>query len=136
MAFDTGSGRWLETKMRLVLGALAVAALAGCSNDEKAGKADAAAAKFVPPSVMSRLDFGGAQERRFQRLDRNADGKIDASEIPPGDRGRLRALDRDKNGEIGSVEFSEGTLARFDAMDLNKDGTVTSEERETWRKTQ
>lgn len=121
--------------MRLVLGACALMALAGCGKDEKAANADAAAAaaQFVPPSVMSRLDFGSAQERRFQRLDRNADGKIEASELPRGDNSRLLALDRDRNGEIGSVEFSEGMMTRFDSMDLNKDGTVTSEERETAR---
>ncbi|KQM64349.1 hypothetical protein ASE75_10255 [Sphingomonas sp. Leaf17] len=119
--------------MRLVLGLCALMALAGCGTDDKAGNADAAAADFVPPSVMSRLDFGSAQERRFQRLDRNADGKITNDELPRGDNSRLLALDRDGNGEIGSVEFSEGALARFDAMDLNKDGTVTSEERETSR---
>ncbi len=119
--------------MRLVLGACALMALAGCSKNEAAANADAAAATFVPPSVTSRLDFGGAQERRFQRLDRDADGKITNDELPRGDNSRLLMLDRDRNGEIGSVEFSEGTMARFDAMDLNKDGTVTSEERETSR---
>ena len=104
--------------------------LAACNNAEKAqAKADAKAAGFVPPSVLSRLDYGGVVERRFHALDRNADQKIDATEMPRSDS-RLTALDLDKDGSVSAIEWSEGMIARFDKMDANHDGTVTSEERQ------
>ena len=95
----------------MMVAALVPLALAGCGNGKKAqARADARAAGFVPPSVLSRLDYGGIVERRFRALDRNGDGRISAT------------------------EWSEGMLARFDRMDGNHDGSVTSTERETEHK--
>lgn len=117
--------------MRIVATAavLMLATLGGCG-DQKARRAaaDAKAAGFVPPSVISRLDFGGQAERRFRRLDRDGDDVIEKTELPARNS-RLAALDRNGDGRITTTEFSEGMLARFDAMDLNKDGSVTSDER-------
>lgn len=122
----------------MAAGAMAVALmLAACGKDpeQKMAQADhqAAAAGFTPPSVTSRLDFGGMMERRFHTLDRDGDGVIDRTEMPRNNS-RLVALDRNRDGRITATEFSEGTLAWFDRMDLNRDGTVTSEERETYRR--
>ena len=106
------------------------AALAGCGNGKKAqAKADAQAANFVPPSVLSRLDYGGVVERRFRALDRNGDDYITPDELPTRDS-KLMALDRDGDGRISATEWNEGMLARFDRMDGNHDGSVTSTERE------
>jgi hypothetical protein len=123
--------------MRTVVAVLAGAVLAGTlglaacgpSPDQKRAAADARAKDFTPPSVTSRLDYGGLISRRFRTLDRDADDVLTADELPRRNT-RLWALDRNKDGKIGSVEFSDGMLARFDRMDLNHDGTVTSEERE------
>ena len=119
--------------MRHVIGlaamALALGACGGKRGDEKRASADAKAAGFVPPSVTSRLDYGGAMDRRFRALDRNGDDFLSADELPRNNPRRLRALDRNGDGKISAIEFSEGMLARFDRMDLNHDGTVTSEER-------
>ena len=114
--------------------ALAGAALlAGCGDGKKAqAQADAKAAGFVPPSVLSRLDYGGVVERRFRALDRNGDDYISADELPSVDS-RLMALDRDHDGRISATEWSEGMLARFDRIDRNHDGSVTSTEREMAR---
>lgn len=121
-------------RMTMVAGLAVAATLGACgpSPDEQRAAADAAAADFTPPSVTSRLDFGGAMDRRFRTLDRNGDDVIDHEEMPSVDS-RVRELDRNRDGEVTSTEFSEGMLARFDRMDLNRDGTVTSEERETSR---
>lgn len=114
--------------MRVVVLGLAVLA-AACSNKaEKAAAADAKAAGFVPPSVITRVDYGTLQDRRFSRLDRDGDDVITHAELPRLDS-RLLLLDRNKDGEITSSEFGEGQMARFDAMDLNKDGSLTSDER-------
>jgi hypothetical protein len=119
--------------MRHVIGMAAIAlALGACSGErgeEKRASADANASGFVPPSVTSRLDYGGAMDRRFRGLDRDADDFISRAELPRRNPRRLLALDRNGDGKISAIEFSEGMLARFDRMDLNHDGTVTSEER-------
>ena len=120
--------------MRTAAAALLVAtSLAACHGAEKAqDKADANAAGFVPPSELSRLDYGGIVERRFHALDRNGDQKIEPDELPRSDS-RLMALDLDKDGSISAVEWSEGMIGRFDKIDANHDGTVTTEERQTAR---
>ena len=116
----------------LTVAALA-ALLAGCGEGKRAqAKADAQAAGFVPPSVLSRLDYGGIVERRFRALDRNGDDYITPDELPTVDS-RLMALDRNHDGKISAAEWSEGMLSRFDRMDRNHDGSVTSAERETFR---
>jgi hypothetical protein len=120
---------------RLMIAALAVLAAGGCSRaPSEDDAADAAAlANYSPPFVMSRLDFGGVVERRFRRLDTNADDKLQRSDLPVRMADRLMKFDTNGDGEISNEEWSKGMLARFDAQDLNHDGTVTSDEREAAR---
>ncbi len=114
--------------MTVRIAVMVLAVLAGaCSNKADKAAADAKAASFVPPSVTSRVDFAGIQERRFRRLDRDGDDVLTRAEVSHAPR--LALLDRNGDGEITSSEFSEGQMARFDAMDLNKDGALTSDER-------
>ena len=124
--------------MRMVVvtvlcGALAMLGACGPNAEEKKVAADQRAAGFTPPSVTSRVDFGGMMDRRFRTLDRNADDRITKDELP-SPNARIKAFDRNKDGVITEVEWSEGTLRWFDRMDLNHDGTVTSEERAEARK--
>ena len=119
--------------MRAIVGTvLIVLALAGCSKAEekKARAADArvAAAGFVPPSIITRLDYGSAQERRFRRYDRNDDDALVPSELP-AKNSPLMQLDRNGDGKITEIEWSEGMLSRFDKLDTNHDSALTSEER-------
>ena len=79
---------------------------------------------------------------RFDQLDKNADGRLDASERPQrqgkhgrrGERGHggmMRAiqLDSDGDGRISKVEASQSPLAeRFDATDSNRDGYIVGSE--------
>lgn len=119
--------------MRWVMLGLVAATLAACGNgEENRAVSNTAPAGFVPPAVTSRLDWGGQQERRFNELDRNADGKLTSDEWPRANS-RVVRYDQNGDGEITKGEFSEGSIARFDRMDLNRDGTVTSEEQETSR---
>ena len=116
----------------IMIGAALIVVLAGCGSGKKAqASADARASGFVPPSVLSRLDYGGVVERRFRTLDRNGDDYITPEELPTRDS-KLMALDRDGDGKISATEWSEGMLARFDKMDGNRDGSVTSTEREAF----
>ena len=118
--------------MKRAAAAMTVLALAlgACHNKEAAqAQADANAAGFVPPSVLSRLDYGGVVERRFHALDRNGDQKITPDELPRSDS-KLMRFDLDKDGSVSGIEWSEGMIGRFDKLDANHDGTVTSEERQ------
>lgn len=118
---------------RLVVACAAV--VAACSGPSKEDKAEqeAAMANYVPPYVLSRLDFGGVVERRFRRLDRNEDDRLVQSELPPQRAARLMRFDTNGDGALSNEEWSEGMLKRFDEQDLNHDGTVTSDEREKAR---
>ena len=124
----------MRTGIIIAAALTAAGVLAGCGQqrEEKAAQADANAAAFVPPAVTSRVDFTSTMERRFRTLDRNADDRLDASELPR-QNSRLMSLDRNGDGVISLIEWDEGTLKRFDQMDLNHDGTVTSEEEKEWR---
>lgn len=108
--------------------------LAACGpSPEEKMEQNAAVQNFVPPFVMSRLDFGGVLERRFRRLDRNEDDRLVRNELPTRRADWLMRLDRNDDGAISNEEWSSGMLARFDTQDLNRDGTVTSDERERAR---
>ena len=121
----------------LLMSLIAATALAGCGTSKQeekaAADANAKAAGFTPPAVMSRVDFGTSMDRRFRRFDRNADDRITPDELPRRNA-RMMQLDKDHDGAVSAIEWSEGTLKWFDTMDLNHDGTVTSEEHEAWRK--
>lgn len=125
----------MTARLGLMAAVAGAALVAGCGGGKKAeAKADerAAAVHFVPPSVVSRLDYGGIVERRFRALDRNGDDYISRDELPTADS-RLMNLDRNGDGRISAGEWSEGMLSRFDTIDRNHDGSVTSVERETFR---
>ena len=111
-------------------------ALAGCGQSESKGDEAAAAANYRPPTVTSRLDFGGAIERRFHRLDRNGDDRLQADELPPRLRDAIKLHDKDGDGALSSEEWGAMMLGRFDEQDVNRDGNVTSEERRLYRERQ
>jgi hypothetical protein len=116
----------------VLAGATTLAACSGQS-DETNAEQEAALANYVPPAVMSRLDYGGVVERRFRRLDVNGDDKVTRSEVSPRLAPRFDEIDRDKDGGISNEEWSSWMIARFDQQDTNHDGTVTSDERERAR---
>ncbi|GAA4222919.1 hypothetical protein GCM10022253_32500 [Sphingomonas endophytica] len=117
--------------MVVVAGALALAA---CSRSkEPSPEEQAALSNYVPPFVMSRLDFGGVVERRFRRYDVNNDDKLTRNEVSQRLLPRFDEIDRNKDGAISNEEWSAWMMARFDAQDINHDGTVTSDERERAR---
>lgn len=104
--------------------------LAGCGGSGTSADENMAV-DYRPPTVTSRLDFGGMVERRFHRLDVNADDRLTPDELPPRLRGIMAQADTDGDGSLNSQEWGAFMLGRFDQLDLNKDGSVTSEERAT-----
>ena len=105
--------------------------LSGCGSSSSN---DDLAANFVPPTLLKRAEFETVLESRFTRLDRNLDGAIDQSEIPPKYAKRLIDLDADHDGRITHSEFVHGSLARFDREDSNHDGLLTNVESAAARK--
>ena len=107
--------------------------LMGCGKTEEDHDAAAAVTNYTPPTVTSRLDFGGEIERRFHAFDMNRDDKIVADELPDRLRPMIGRGDTNGDDALGPQEWGDLLLGWFDRNDLNKDGTLTSEERETYR---
>jgi hypothetical protein len=118
----------------LIVLAGVVPVLAGCGGaSEEQHDANAAAVRYQPPTVTSRLDFGGQIERRFHRLDKDGNDKLSGTEVPDRMRAAVSRFDKDGDGALNSDEWGALMLERFDQRDLNKDGTVTTEERDAMR---
>ncbi len=114
--------------MRPVLFLSLAALLTACSNQPEASEEDLE--DYNPPTVQLRGDVVPRQERRFDRLDKNADGVLGADELT-GRRSRLiERFDGNKDGKVSKSELVEGALNRFDAMDADKDRQVTPQERQ------
>ena len=115
-----------------------VATLAGAEPGERAGKADTDG-----DGLISREEFAAvsAQPERFDELDSNGDGFLDAGERSSarrrrGGRGsaseRLTAIDTDGDGLISRAEFAAidpAPAIGFDELDANGDGVVDADER-------
>lgn len=128
------------------------------------GFAAVATAQTAPPlpdspdRVMTRDDAMAQADHRFDRMDANKDGKIDAAEMatmrpaggrgampppppPPGDgaasppRGNrmLARLDANGDGAVDRAEFRTQAARRFDRVDANKDGKIDADERQAAR---
>lgn len=125
----------------------------------------AAAAQTAPapaPQVgadrtITRDEAMAAADARFDRMDTNKDGKLDATEMaprrqpamapgatppppadgsapppPPGNQ-MLARLDTNGDGFVDRAEFRAQAMRRFDRMDANKDGKLDPAERQAAR---
>eukprot|EP00658_Telonema_sp_P-2_P084076 TRINITY_DN9239_c0_g1_i1.p1 TRINITY_DN9239_c0_g1~~TRINITY_DN9239_c0_g1_i1.p1 ORF type:complete len:751 (-),score=161.88 TRINITY_DN9239_c0_g1_i1:92-2290(-) len=109
-------------------------------------------------SWMSRSSGVGTKEQKFNKMDRNRDGRIDRKEFEIATRAMSAAerreatrefnrIDRDKDGSISKPEFkrmmkrfggvtNHGKVREFGRMDKNRDGVVTAREFKQARKKQ
>ncbi|MFC1806182.1 hypothetical protein ACFL09_04290 [Planctomycetota bacterium] len=86
---------------------------------------------------ISRDEFPAEHLDKFDRMDRNKDGFIDADESPkprggkPGAGGRadlMGKLDKDGDGKVTREEFPQAKIQAFDRFDKNGDGVITADE--------
>jgi Ca2+-binding EF-hand superfamily protein len=79
---------------------------------------------------VSREEWTGAPER-FDRLDRNKDGALDASDVAAATRDayreRWKQMDKDGDGRVSRDEFRGD--APFDTLDRNRDGFLDDADR-------
>jgi Ca2+-binding EF-hand superfamily protein len=75
--------------------------------------------------------FGGA--RMIERFDRNGDGRLEVSELPPHMQERLAAADTNHDGVLSPEELHAHFEARraewLARVDANHDGVISPEER-------
>ena len=112
-----------------------------------------------PERTITRDEALAQADARFDRMDANKDGKLDATEMmpprqpamapgamppppadgaapppPPPAGGRMMArLDANGDGAIDREEFRAQAVRRFDRMDANKDGKIDPAERQAAR---
>lgn len=132
-----------------VLASLTAASVSAATPTPAAGKSAARAQIDRNGDGVIDRDEAKAHPRlaaKFDALDKNKDGKLDASERPRhagkrhggrhghGARGGFAdaALDIDKDGRISRAEAaaSERFAARFDQLDVNRDGFIDKADRE------
>ncbi len=94
-------------------------------SDEALPFADAAGMRGPAPPQASEQS---REQRRFDRLDRDRDGRITGNEMLAPRAGAFRKLDADGNNLLTFQEWSVRTSSRFKGADGNRDGALTREE--------
>lgn len=133
---------------RIVLGAVAALLLAGAGLFWWQGRA-ATESGAPPPEASAPVgeeplpyaDAGGLhgaappeadpvtrEQRRFDRIDRNRDGRITANEMLAPRAAAFRKLDVDHNNLLTFQEWAVRTSTRFRNADGNRDNALTREE--------
>jgi hypothetical protein len=134
---------------RIVLGALAGLLLVGAGvfwwqgRAETERGADLPQAPLAAPETEGLPDASGAglrgpappevdeftrEQRRFDRLDRNRDGKIDRNEMLSPRVPAFRKLDKDGNNLLSFEEWAVATSDRFRGADASRDGSLSRAE--------
>jgi hypothetical protein len=77
-----------------------------------------------PPSADART----REQRRFDRADRDNDGRITVEEMTWQRRRNYQRLDTDRNGQLSFEEWAGATLRKFAEADSNNDRALNRAE--------
>lgn len=134
---------------RIVLGAVAALMLAGAGLFWWQGRAETESGAPPPeapgaPPADEPLPYADAsglrgaappeadpvsrEQKRFDRVDRNRDGRITANELLAPRAAAFRKLDTDGNNLLTFQEWAVRTTTRFRNADGNRDNALTREE--------
>jgi hypothetical protein len=78
----------------------------------------------VPPSADDRT----REQRRFDRADRDNDGRITLAELTYPRHRAFARLDTNHDGRLSFEEWAVRTLTKFSTADSNRDGALNREE--------
>ena len=78
----------------------------------------------TPPSADDRT----REQRRFDRADRDNDGRITLAELTYPRQRAFQRLDTNHDGRLSFEEWAVRTLTKFSTADSNRDGALTREE--------
>jgi hypothetical protein len=78
----------------------------------------------TPPAADDRT----REQRRFDRADRDDDGKITLEELYHPRRTAFARLDRNRDGRLAFEEWAVRTSEKFAGADSNRDGNLTRTE--------
>lgn len=92
--------------------------------------AEAASAADVPltPGQPPSADARTREQRRFDRADRDNDGRITLEEMTWQRRRNYQRLDADRNGQLSFEEWASATLRKFAQADANSDRALNRAE--------
>jgi hypothetical protein len=120
-----------------MLAALVTPVFLACSQGADGGTSERvgqslAAPSAEPGSARKTHGFRADPARLLERLDKDGNGAIEASELPEGKPERLLEADRDSDGRLTSAELSAHADAKkqahFARQDGNKDGFLSADE--------
>jgi hypothetical protein len=95
--------------------------------DEEVEDGDAPSAQGRPrrpPSAPER----SKEERRFNRADRNNDGRVSREELLQPRQKAFQRLDANRNGSLSFEEWAARSITKFGTADANRDGALTRQE--------
>ncbi len=116
---------WWQGRAATEHGAPPPEALAEPSGEEPLPYADGSGLRGASPPEADPVT---REQRRFDRIDRNRDGRVTANELLAPRAAAFRKLDADGNNLLTFQEWSVRTAARFRNADGNRDNALTREE--------
>ena len=87
-----------------------------------------AAPSAGPPQMPPAADAPTKEERRFDRADRNDDGRITVDELYQPRRTAFARLDTNRDGRLSFEEWAVRTTEKFSGADRDRDRALTRDE--------
>jgi hypothetical protein len=116
---------WWQGRAEVERGAPPPAAPVAAPAQDELPAADIAGLRGPPPPEATELT---REQQRFNRYDRDRDGRISRNEMLSTRTEAFRKLDKDGNNLLTFEEWAVATVDRFEGADRDSDGMLTPEE--------